>query len=429
MSRRKKKGKLDKGEKIPVPSQPKGRSFPFHHLFAIALIAGVALVAYSNTFHVPFQFDDRLNITQNPNVQIKVFTWERVEQLVKNTYKDSIRVFSYFTLALNYRFGGVNVFGYHLVNFLIHIGSGVFLYWFLLLTFNLPSLKEKYGPISYKVALFSSLIFISHPIQTQSVTYIVQRMASMAGMFYLLSMVLYIKGRLSTGRPRIFYFGGMVLTYLLGVFSKENVAILPLFVAIYEFYFFQNFDVSLRGKNFLFVLLGALLVLGVFGFIIWGERYIQVIKEGYEYRASLPSPVTMGERVLTQSRVVLYYLTLLVFPYPSRLNLDYDFPVSKTVLDPPTTLISILIIAGLIGYSIWTAKKRPVLSFCILWYFGNLVIESSIFPLEMVYEHRLYLPSVGPFVLFSLLVVRGIEQWKYKLPFLKPATGVDKLSS
>ena len=79
------------------------------------------------------------------------------------------------------------------------------------------------------------------------------------------------------------------------------------------------------------------------------------------------------------------------------------------------TLISILMIAGLIGYSIWTAKKRPVISFCILWYFGNLVIESSIFPLEMVFEHRLYLPAVGPFILFSLLVVRGIEKLKNKI--------------
>jgi hypothetical protein len=103
-------------------------------------------------------------------------------------------------------------------------------------------------------------------------------------------------------------------------------------------------------------------------------------------------------------------------------NLDYDFPLSKTILDPPTTLISILIVAGLIGYSIWTAKKRPMLSFWILWYFGNLVIESSIFPLEIVYEHRLYLPSVGPFVLFSLLVVRGIEHLKSRAIFSKPTT-------
>lgn len=401
-----------KDEKKTVPSRPqgKGRSFPIRHLVAMALIAGVALVAYSNTFHAPFQFDDRPNITQNPNVQIRVFTWDRLERLVQNTYKESIRVFSYFTLALNYYFGGFNVFGYHLINFLIHIASGIFLYWFLILTFNLPSLKERYGPISYKVALFTGLIFISHPIQTQSVTYIVQRMASMAGMFYLLSMVLYIKGRLSFGKARFFYFGGLVLSCLFGVFSKENVAILPLFIALYEFYFFQHFDLGPKGKDAIFALVGVLIALVAFGFIIWGKRYIDVIIAGYQYRT-----FTMSERVLTQFRVVLYYVTLLIYPHPSRLNLDYDFPISKTILDPPTTLISILIVLGLVGYSIWTARKRPVLSFCILWYFGNLVIESSIFPLEMVFEHRLYLPAVGPFILFSLLTVRGIDRLKAKI--------------
>jgi hypothetical protein len=105
---------------------------------------------------------------------------------------------------------------------------------------------------------------------------------------------------------------------------------------------------------------------------------------------------------------------LLIYPNPSRLNLDYDFPVSKTILAPPTTLISIVVVVGLIVYSIWTAKKRPMLSFCILWYFGNLVIESSIFPLEMVFEHRLYLPAICPFILFSLLVVKGIEKIRNK---------------
>jgi len=409
MAKRKKSQKTDNKKTIP-PKLVQRRRPSFRHLIAVGLIVGVAFVAYSNTFHVPFHFDDRPNITENPNIQIKVFSWEHIERLIKNTYKESIRVFSYFTLALNYYFGGFNVFGYHLVNFFVHIASGIFLYWFLLLTFNLPSLKEKYGLISYKVALFSSLIFISHPIQTQSVTYIVQRMASMAGMFYLLALVLYIKGRLSTGRPRVFYFAGTAFSYLLGVFSKENVAILPLFIALYEFYFFQKFDLSPKGKKILIVLVVGLFILGAFGLIIWGKRYMNVIIEGYQYRT-----FTMSERALTQFRIVLYYITLLIYPHPSRLNLDYDFPISKTILDPPATLISILIVAGLIGYSIWTAKKRPVLSFCILWYFGNLVIESSIFPLEMVYEHRLYLPAVGPFVLFSIMVIRGIEKMKNKM--------------
>ncbi len=380
------------------------------HLIAIGLIAGLAFIVYSNTFYVPFHFDDRPNILENPNVQIKVFTWERLGQFVKNTYGVSIRVFSYFTLALNYYFGEFNVFGYHLVNFLIHVASGIFLYWFLMLTFNLPSLRERYRSISYKGALFAALIFICHPIQTQSVTYIVQRMASMAGMFYLLSMVLYVKGRLSNRKPQFFYFGGAVLTWLLGVFSKENVAILPLFIFLYDFYFFQKLTVTQTGKKILLILLISVVLIVTMGLLLWGERYYNVILEGYKIR-----DFTLEERLLTQSRVVLYYLTLLVYPRPSRLNLDYDFPVSKSILNPPTTLLSILIIAGLIGYSIWAAKRRPVLSYFTLWYFGNLMIESSIFPLEMVYEHRLYLPAVGPFVLFSLLAVRGIEKLKTRI--------------
>jgi len=409
MSKPKKNQKLDKRKEISLAAQPKKQSFPYHHLIAIALIVGVAFIAYSNTFDVPFQFDDRPNILNNPNVQIKVFTWDRLEQFIKNTYKVSIRVFSYFTLALNYYFGEFDVFGYHLVNFFIHIATGMLLYWFLILTFHLPSLRERYGPISYKIALLASLVFISHPIQTQAVTYIVQRMASMAGMFYLLSMTLYIKGRSASGPFQLFYFVGVGLSYLLGVFSKENVAILPLFIALYEFYFFQNLDLSPRGKKVVFWLVGTLLILGVFGLVLWGPRYYNEIVEGYKIRN-----FTLEERVLTQVRDVLYYVTLLVFPHPSRLNLDYDFLISKTILDPPTTLISILIIAGLIGYSIWIAKRKPVLSYFILWYFGNLVIESSIFPLEMVYEHRLYLPAVGPFILFSMLIVRGIEKLRFR---------------
>jgi hypothetical protein len=424
MPKLKKKHKKGVKEKpIPIANQRNWNSPLFLNLLAVVLIVVLASVVYLNSFHVSFRFDDIPNILYNPNVQIKIFSWDRLEQSLRITYGETIRVFSYFTFAINYYFGEFNVFGYHLVNLIIHIASGIFLYWFLILTFNLPFLKERYGPISYKVALFTSLIFIVHPIQTQSVTYIVQRMSSMAGMFYLLSMVLYIKGRSSPGGSRFYYFGGMVLSYLLGVFSKENAAILPAFVVLYEFYFFQNLDLSPKGRKILFSLVGVLLILGAFGFIIWGQRYMNVIEEGYKFRT-----FTMSERVLTQFRVVLYYLTLLIYPHPSRLNLDYDFPISKTILDPPMTLISILMIAGFIGYSIWTAKKRPVISFCILWYFGNLVIESSIFPLEIAFEHRLYLPAVGPFILFGLLVVRGIEKLKNKISFLKPSTGFDKSS-
>ena len=144
--------------------------------------------------------------------------------------------------------------------------------------------------------------------------------------------------------------------------------------------------------------------------LVWGRRYAEGIIEGYKIR-----DFTLTERVLTQFRVVLYYVTLVVWPHPSRLNLDYDFPTSHGLLNPPLTLVSILIVMGLIGYGVWSGRKRPLVSYFIFWYFGNLLIESSIFPLEMVYEHRLYLPIIGPIVLFVAAVVKGWEKIRSRL--------------
>ena len=126
---------------------------PVRHLLAIGLMAIITLAAYANTFRVPFQFDDAPNIVSNPSIRFKTLSVEWFDKLIKLN-NDSIRVFSYFTFALNHHFGGLNVFGYHLVNLLIHLSSGLLLYWFLLLTFNLPSLKERYGSIAFPIALF-----------------------------------------------------------------------------------------------------------------------------------------------------------------------------------------------------------------------------------------------------------------------------------
>ncbi len=370
----------------------------------------LALLAYANTFRSPCSSTTNPTLPSIPSVHLKTLSLQWLNQLIKLNCSDSIRVFAYFTFALNYYFGGVQVFGYHLVNLLIHLGSGLALYGFLLLTFNLPSLRERYGSRAFPIALFSSLLFLCHPIQTQSVTYIVQRMTSLGGMFYLLAMLLYVKGRLASGNRSTLYLAGMVLSYLLGLFTKENVAILPLFIALYEFYFFQNLEVSRKGKKALLYAAGFALGIGLLMVLVWGQRYVDVMIVGYRMR-----DFTLTERVLTQFRVVLYYLSLLAWPLPSRLNLDYDFPTSHGILDPPATLIAILVVAGLVGCAVWRAKKQPLVSYFILWYFGNLVIESSIFPLEMVYEHRLYLPLVGPVVLFVVGVVNGWEKLRTRI--------------
>ena len=376
-----------------------------HCIVIVAILAGIAFLLYANSFRVPWQFDDRPNIVDNPIIHFHTISADRLLRLLTNSYSESIRFFSYFTFALNFYFGGVNVFGYHLVNLLIHTITGLLVFWFVLLTLNLPSQNGRYESIGIKVAFLTSAIFIAHPVQTQSVTYIVQRMTSMAGMFYLLSMIFYIKGRLSSGKEQVFYYIGMGLSGLLSIFSKENAFVLPFFIALYEVFFFRRWE----GKSLHWPMLKIsliLIVLGLVGFVLLGGKYLHVIEEGYQYR-----DFTMSERVLTQFRVVLYYLTLMIYPHPSRLNLDYDFTVSKSLFDPITTILSLILLILFIGIGLWKMKKWPLLSFFIFWYFGNLIIESSIFPLDMVYEHRLYLPSIGPIFLFSLLLVKIWEKW------------------
>jgi tetratricopeptide (TPR) repeat protein len=105
-------------------------------------------------------------------------------------------------------------------------------------------------------------------------------------------------------------------------------------------------------------------------------------------------PFTLTERTLTEFRVVIYYISLLILPHPSRLNVDYDFSISHSLMDPPSTLLCLLLITGLIGLALYRAKKGLLLSFAILWFFGNLVIESSVIALDIIFEHRTYLPSI-----------------------------------
>jgi tetratricopeptide (TPR) repeat protein len=118
-------------------------------------------------------------------------------------------------------------------------------------------------------------------------------------------------------------------------------------------------------------------------------------------------------RALTEFRVMIYYISLLLFPHPSRLNLDYDFPISQSWVVPWTTLPSMILVLGSVGYAIIIAKRYSLVSFCILWFYGNLALESFILRLDLVFEHRLYLPSMGFFLLGSMGIVYWMQQRSY----------------
>ena len=156
---------------------------------SIILIACLGIIVYSNTFHCPFHFDDNVYIVDNSSI-------ENIQDPLNIWKFYPCRFVTFFSIALNYHYHGFNVIGYHIFNLAVHLGSAILVWWLTLLTFTTPVMKkERITGHAGLIALFAGLVFVSHPIQTEAVTYIWQRVASLAALFYLASLCLYVKSR------------------------------------------------------------------------------------------------------------------------------------------------------------------------------------------------------------------------------------------
>jgi len=372
---------------------------PKYETLLLSLLAVVVILIYADTLTSPFIFDDIGNIRHNPHIRLTSLS---LKNLIRAAFlsPESSRPVANISFALNYYFNGFNLVGFHLVNIIIHLAGGFFLYFFSKATLKTPGLRCRSEKCDW-IPFFTAFIWLVHPLQTQSVTYLVQRMNSLAAMFYLLSMLLYVKFRLDTDiRGKWLSLAGCVLAGILAVGTKQISATLPLFIILYEWYFFQELRLTWVRRHFL-VLTVILLFLIIISLIYLDYDPVVRILSAYKHR-----DFTLNQRVLTQFRVVIFYIGLMLWPRPSRLNLDHDFGLSYSLTDPVTTLISLVVIMALVGLAILTAKRQPLLSYGILWFFGNLAIESSIIGLELVFEHRTYLPSMFITLAMVALVFR-----------------------
>jgi tetratricopeptide (TPR) repeat protein len=370
-------------------------------LFLVILVACVVLI-YSNTLQHPFIFDDLSNIKHNSQIRLTQLTWESLQKAGFESPSPH-RPVANISFALNYYAHQYDIAGYHWTNILIHAAAGIFLYLLIRAMLSTPALRDKYAAYKW-IPLFTAMIWLVHPIQTQSVTYLVQRMNSLSAMFYILSLLLYAKARLAEGkRIKRLLFSGCVLAGVLAVGSKEIAGTLPFFIFLYEWYFHRDLSVSWLKRNIL-PMVGVLVIFAVITSLFLGVHPLERILDSYAKR-----DFTLIQRVLTEFRVVVYYVGLLVFPHPSRLNLDHDILISKSLLDPVTTLLALATLAGLVAAAVYLAKRQRLLSFCIFWFLGNLVIESSVIGLEIAFEHRNYLPSMLVFLFAVVLIFRHIR--------------------
>jgi len=233
----------------------------------------------------------------------------------------------------------------------------------------LPALQSRFGNSRW-LPYIAVLIWLIHPLHIQSVTYIVQRMNSMASMFYILAMLCYTRARL-TQSPTIKWLlaAACLVSGILALGTKETAATLPCFILLYEWFFFQDLSREWLKRHLPFLIGVFILLIGVSLIYLDGHPFERILSR-YELLN-----FTLTQRVVTE-------------------------PISHSLIDPITTLAALMVIVGLIGIACLLAKKDRLISFCLLWYFGNLVIESSLIGLELVFEHRTYLPSM----LISLMV-------------------------
>lgn len=388
-----------------------------YRISAFILISLLGLIIYSNTFNVPFQYDDHIRIVGDAEVQIERLGLRETGALLR---KD--RPLAMITFALNHRFGGLDVYGYHLVNVIIHILAAFGLFLFTELTLSIlakdPAPEGEGGFSRQEIlitSLLASLLWLTNPLQTQAVTYIVQRMAGMAAMFYIFSIYFYAKWRLASGKRRSTYLLLCVMTALLAFGSKENSVTLPIFIFLYEVCIFRKGDTGFVKKKAFYLpvsLIALFLVVIIAGKFKDPESFFSTY---YPYRGI---DYVIKERFFLAARVFFNYISLFFFPLPSRLNIEHDIRLSRGFFSPPETALAVVGVVVLAAYFLVSIRRRPLLSFLGLWVLVNIAAESLYTAIGVMYEHRTYLPFMALSVMLARTVVYAGRRWErwYLLP-------------
>lgn len=372
---------------------------------ALLLALVFTVLAYLPGLHGPFVFDDITNIVQNGALKIPNLHWD---QLMHAAFSSDAgptrRPLSSLSFALNYYFGGTGSFSFKLTNVVIHLING--LLFFLLLRQivrywrNTDAIKSD---VTAKwLPLLGAAAWLLHPLNLTAVLYVVQRETSLCSLFILIGCVCYCHGRLRLLKGRSgwwWIFIGAAASAVLALAAKETAALLPIYLLVIEFCVFR-FALAEPERNRLreFMRQRGLLIFYLLFLVLpfaLGMFWLFAIHHGSAFSYS-GRDYTLGERLLTEPRVVWDYIRWTLYPRLPDLGLYHDdIPLSEGMLSPPTTLLSILGLIALLVLAGFTWKKRPWICFGILWFFTGQLLESTVFPLEIAFEHRNYLADMG----------------------------------
>ena len=367
---------------------------------AFAGFAFLTAVVYWPALGGGFLFDDRYYYTDSRDIHVTTLhLGDWIRAALSQTGSNQFRALSMLTFAANYYFTGLDPFWLKLTNVVIHLLNGLLL--FLLLRELLQLWRCVRRPAGFsggsdsrRLNLTAATIagaWLLLPINLTGVAYISQRLESLANLFVFLGLFWYLVAR------RRHYSGGtgamiplsLIACTVVGYTAKESAVLLPLYAACTEFAItrFRNAD----GKVSRPVLwtLGMVLLLPLLLGLAWIATWaFHGITDSRNF--------STGERLLTECRVLVAYVNWSLLPSLNSLTFYHDdFAVSHSLLDPPTTALSILALGSLAGVAIWQRSARPLFCLGILWFFAGHVLTATVIPLELVFEHRNYFPSVG----------------------------------
>jgi len=367
-------------------------------ILAGLLLAAAAFVAFHNTFAVPFFFDDITAISENQTIR---HVWRVGDSLSPPRDGSGVtgRPLVNFSFAINYAIGGTNPAGYHALNLILHLGAALALFGIVRRTLSSGRWYQRFGRHATPVAFLAALSWVVHPLQTESVTCVVQRTEVLVGLFYLLSLYAFVR---SITHPGFSLWSGLsVLACFFGMASKEVMVSAPLMVFLYDRTFVAgSFAAAWRLRRAYYLqLASSWLLLAVILVSMGGSR---------GSAAGFGLGVPWWSYSLKQCEAILLYLRLCFWPHP--LVLDYGTAVVRNPLEVLPQAIALSALVGIVVTALW---RRPWLGFIGLWFFAILAPSSSVVPLvsQTMAEHRMYLPlaAVTTLVAVSLYAVAGIR--------------------
>lgn len=379
----------------------------------------VTFFIYQQGLNGDYVFDDGVNILENKKLAITRLDWASLQAAWGSGDAGPLgRPIAMLSFALNHYFIGFDPYYFKLTNLIIHLFNGLLV--FLISVKLFQWLNHQYQTISLKsihyLACLVSLIWLIHPLNLTSVLYVVQRMTSLSALFGLLAVLIYCSWRI---RPMswggtVFAAFATILSLVASMLSKESgVLFIPLIYWI-ELIFFQAKNQQFQPIYIKSIKLSTLLWGGVVvGFLLFLYLLPPYLNPANFARREF----TLDERLLTESRVIFYYLKMFFYPLLSDLSLYHDdFLISKSITNPITTLYSLMSLVGITAICVALVKKHPMLLFAWGWYIISQLLESTFISLELIHEHRNYFGTIG-FIITAVYYLAQIDNQKIR-PFI-----------